>query len=198
MTKKFGAGIALGVLGTLLVAIAIWLTVAYTGIYNVAASAQHADPVRWTFETTMRRSVTSRAGGVEFPDDISEDLVTEGAALYAENCAHCHGTPGGEPAEWSRGMRPEPPHLVEAATEWTPEEIYWIVDNGIKMSGMPAFGGHHSSEEMVALTAFVSALPGLTADDYASLTGSADGSAAQAPPAGGEADGEPQPEAPAE
>ncbi|WP_299843130.1 cytochrome c [uncultured Jannaschia sp.] len=199
MTKKFGAGLALGIIGTILVAIAIWLTLAYTGAYNVAASAQHADPVRWTFDTTMRRSVASRAGGVELPATVSEDVLAEGAGHYAESCAHCHGTPGGEPAEWSRGMRPEPPHLVEAATEWTPEEIYWIVENGIKMSGMPAFGGHHSSEEMVALTGFVSALPGLTADDYATLTGSADGSAEQTPsPATGEPNGEPQPETPVE
>ncbi len=69
-------------------------------------------------------------------------------------------------------MRPEPPHLTEAATEWTDEEIRWIVSNGIKMTGMPAFGSHHSPEEIVALTAFVSALPGLTADDHETLTDS--------------------------
>jgi len=93
-------------------------------------------------------------------------------------------------------MRPEPPHLVEAATEWTPEEIHWIVSNGIKMTGMPAFGEHHSPEEIVALTAFVSALPGLSADDYTTLTGSAQENAeqTQSPAAGG---AEPRVEAPA-
>ncbi len=95
------------------------------------------------------------------PEEPSEELIAEGAGHYAESCAHCHGAPGAEPAEWSRGMRPEPPHLTEAAAEWTPEEIHWIVSNGIKMSGMPDFGSHHAPEEIVALTAFVSALPGL-------------------------------------
>ena len=199
MTKKFGAGLALGIVGTILVAIAVWLTVVYTGAYNVAASDQHADAVRWTLDTTMHRSVANRAGGVELPENVSEDLLAEGAGHYAESCAHCHGAPGGEPAEWSRGMRPEPPHLVEAATEWTPEEIHWIVSNGIKMTGMPAFGGHHSPEEIVALAAFVSALPGLSADDYASLTGSPRENAEPTQtPAAGEADGEPQVEAPVE
>jgi hypothetical protein len=70
-------------------------------------------------------------------------------------------------------MRPRPPHLTETAVHWTPAEIHWIVTHGIKMSGMPAFGPQHSREELVALTAFVSALPGLTAEDYRSLTGPA-------------------------
>jgi mono/diheme cytochrome c family protein len=179
MTKTFGAGLALGIIGTILVAIAIWLTIAYTGAYNVAASDQHADTVRWTLDTTMRRSVANRAGRVELPERFSEDLIIAGAQHYAESCAHCHGTPGGEPAEWSRGMRPEPPHLTEAATEWTPQEIHWIVSNGIKMTGMPAFGPHHALEEIDALTAFVTALPGLSADDYAALTGETDEPAAE-------------------
>jgi hypothetical protein len=173
MTKQFGAGLALGIVATVLVGIAVWLTVAYTGAYNVAAADRHFDAVRWTLDTTMHRSVSSRAGGAELPEVFPPELIAEGAQHYADSCAHCHGTPGGEPADWSRGMRPEPPHLTEAASHWTPQEIHWIVSNGIKMSGMPAFGPHHAPEEIVALTAFVTALPGLSADDYAALTGSA-------------------------
>src|SRR3546814_13698030 len=82
----------------------------------------------------------------------------------------CHGGPGQEPAEWSRGMRPEPPHLTEAATEWTDQEIHWIVSNGFKMTGMPAFSEHHSPEEIVAIATFVRALPGLSADEIGRAT----------------------------
>lgn len=172
MKKELAAGVAMGVAGTVLLAIGVWLAIAYTGAYNVAASEMHSDVVRWTFDTTMHRSVARRAGRVELPEDPSDDLLRNGAQHYDHSCVHCHGSPGGDPAQWSRGMRPEPPHLVEAATEWTPEEIHWIVTNGVKMTGMPAFGDHHSREEITALTAFVSALPGLTAEDYSRLTGS--------------------------
>jgi mono/diheme cytochrome c family protein len=165
-----GAGLAV------LVAIGVWLAVVYSGAYNVAASDPHSDAVRWTLDTTMRRSVQSRAGEVELPEEFPEDAIAQGARKYAEYCAHCHGAPGQEPAEWSRGMRPEPPHLTEAATEWSAEEIRWIVENGIKMSGMPAFGTHEA-EEVLAITAFVQELPGLSAADYAAMTrqGSGDG-----------------------
>ena len=166
-------GFILGVLATLILGIAVWLSVAYTGIYNVAASDPHADVVRWTLETGMRRSVASRADEVTLPETFSQERIVEGGRHYAESCVQCHGAPGEDPAQWSRGMRPEPPHLVEAATEWSPEEIYWIVENGIRMTGMPAMGGHHSPEDIVALTAFVEALPGLTAEDYQALAGPA-------------------------
>lgn len=171
MAKGFTAGLALGIVGTILVAIAIWLGVVYAGAYNVAASDQHADAVRWTLKTTMHRSVARRAGGVALPETFPKELIAEGAHHYAETCAHCHGTPGGEPDEWSRGLRPQPPRLTEAAKDWTPEEIHWIVSNGIKMTGMPAFAAHLAPQEIVALTGFVTELPGLTADDYAALTG---------------------------
>jgi mono/diheme cytochrome c family protein len=163
--------VALGVVATVLVAIAVWLTVAYTGAYNVAASDQHADAVRWTLDTTMRRSVERRSGDVELPESFPDDVVAEGAGHYAESCVYCHGAPGHDPTRWSRGMRPEPPHLIEAATMWSAEEIYWIVENGIKMSGMPAFGAHHGPEGIAAITAFVTQLPGLSPDDYRTLTG---------------------------
>ncbi|HEY9567835.1 MAG TPA: hypothetical protein VIR38_07085 [Thalassobaculum sp.] len=54
MTKQYGAGIASGIAGIILLAIAAWLIVVYSGAYNIAASAPHADVVRWTFETVGR------------------------------------------------------------------------------------------------------------------------------------------------
>ena len=54
-------GIVFGVVAVLLVAIVAWITVTYTGAYNVAATDPHADAVRWTLDTTMHRSVAKRA-----------------------------------------------------------------------------------------------------------------------------------------
>lgn len=177
MTRGIVTGAAAGIVGTLLVGLAVWLAVAYSGLYNVAASDPHGDAVRWTLDTTMHRSVARRADGAALPETFAEDLIAEGAHLYAESCAHCHGTPRRDPEPWSRGMRPEPPHLSEAASEWSASEIRWIVANGIKMTGMPAFAAHHSEEEIVALTGFVSALPGLTEEDYQRLSGAGEDAA---------------------
>jgi len=163
---KLALGAALGFAGAVLLFIVFWLATVYTGAYNVAASDEHTDAVRWTFDKSMHRSVAQRADAVQLPNPLPPDFIAKGAQYYAESCAYCHGAPGEEPAHWSRSMRPKPPHLTEAASEWSAAELHWIISNGIKMSGMPAFGKHHASEEIVALTAFVSAMPGLTAQDY--------------------------------
>ena len=173
MAEKPGLipGMVIGILGTILVAVAVWLVVVYTGAYNVAATDRHADIVRWTFETTMHHSVSSRAEEVAAPEVVSAELVAAGAETYASTCAHCHGAPGSDRAHWASNMRPMPPELVEAAAEWQPEEIFWIVKHGIKMSGMPAFQPEHSDEEIWGIAAFVNQLPGMTPEDYRAATG---------------------------
>lgn len=171
MQRKFSVGVLLGVSGTVFVAAAIWLMLAYSGMYNVAASEPHSDLVRWTLDTTMRRSIVAQSDNIDLPEQFPAEVVAEGAHHYNEYCAHCHGTPDGKASEWSRGMRPEPPHLAEAASEWSREEMFWIISNGIKMTGMPAFGVNHSDEEITSLVAFVDALPGMTGAEYAQITG---------------------------
>jgi mono/diheme cytochrome c family protein len=118
------------------------------------------------------QGVAIRADEVELPATSSE-VIAEGGKHSAGSCVSCDGAPGQDPAQWSRDLRPEPPHLTEAANEWSPEESHWIVENGIKMSGMPAFGSHHGTEEIAAIAAFVAQMPRLSARDYAAMTGSA-------------------------
>lgn len=178
---RFATGVALGIAATLLVAVAVWLGIAYGGLYDVAASRAHGDPVRWTLDTTLHRSVARQAADMRLPDSLPPDRLAEGARFYAETCAQCHGAPGREPARWSRGMRPEPPHLADAATDWSAPEIRWIVGNGLRMTGMPAFGDSHDAATLDAVAGFVTRLPGLSADDYAQLTGRGAAGAPAAP-----------------
>jgi cytochrome c553 len=164
-------GLILGIVLTLLLGATSWLVVAYGGFYNMAASDPQPDAVRWTLETTMRRSVSRQAGTVRMPVSVPQEVLEEGARHYAGACVQCHGAPGEEAETWAEGMRPEPPTLTQAASEWSPEEVAWIVENGIKMSGMPAFGGRLTPEEIVAVAAFVRKLPGLSSGDYMAMTG---------------------------
>lgn len=161
----------MGIVVTVLLAIAVWLIVVYTGAYNVAATDRHADLARWTLDTTMHRSVSSRAEALDLPENFTPELIAAGGPRYASMCAHCHAGPGLERAGWASGMRPIPPHLTEAAAGWEPQEVFWIVQNGIKMSGMPAFGPDHGDEAVLAITAFVKQLPGMTPEQYQEFTG---------------------------
>ena len=173
--RKVSLGVALGVVATVLVGLAVWLTVVYTGAYNVAATDPHADFVRWTLDTTLQRSVSSRADEVPVPDGVSAELVRAGAETYGTTCSQCHGAPGVERASWATNMRPEPPELAHAATRWELREVFWIAKNGIKMSGMPAFGPEHTDEALWGVAAFVKQLPGMTAEEYQAATGGSRG-----------------------
>ena len=63
--------------------------------------------------------------------------------------------------------------MAHAAEEWKPAEVHWILEHGIKMTGMPAFGPTHSEDELWAITAFVEQLPEMTEQEYATMTAEA-------------------------
>ncbi len=165
--KGFGMGVGAGIVGLLLLALLIVLIIVYSGGYNVAATEPHSPVSRWALNTTMHNAVEARAPDAEDLPPLSVADVAAGAGAYKAMCEHCHGAPGAERAEWAAHMLPMPPHLTEAAAGWEPAEIYWILQNGVKMSGMPAFGPFHSDEELWNITAFVDRLPAMTQEEYA-------------------------------
>jgi hypothetical protein len=68
---------------------------------------------------------------------------------------------------FGKGMYPKPPDLRLPATQTLSDgEIFWIIENGVRFTGMPAFGGEHSSQEdSWKLVRFIRDLPKLTTDD---------------------------------
>jgi mono/diheme cytochrome c family protein len=104
--------------------------------------------------------------------DLSRADLAEGAEHYAAMCIMCHGGPGNEPPNYiGLGLNPTPPDLQEAAGDWKPGEVYWIIEHGIKMTGMPAFGKTHSPEQLTNITAFVVKMPTMTVEEYMRLKG---------------------------
>jgi mono/diheme cytochrome c family protein len=85
-------------------------------------------------------------------------------------CVGCHGAPGKDPSEIGKGLRPRPPDLAKAALQLDKGELFWIVKNGIKMAGMPAFGATHRDRTIWNIVGFVQEqLPNLTAEQYQDL-----------------------------
>jgi hypothetical protein len=68
----------------------------------------------------------------------------------------------------ANGLYPKPADLKDSARLYTPAELFWIVKNGIKMSGMPSWSGH-SDEELWGTVAFIEKLPTMNEADYAKL-----------------------------
>ena len=162
------------VLATLLVVIVVaivaGLGVMYSGVYNVAASAGHADSMRWVLDITMQQSVHRHAEGIETPADLAEpQRVEQGARAYAQMCAICHLAPGKEATGVHEGLLPAPPSMEHAVEHWDPPQLFWIVKHGIKMTGMPAWGATHDDEELWDIVAFIRQLPEMSEQRYQEL-----------------------------
>jgi mono/diheme cytochrome c family protein len=114
----------------------------------------------------MIHSVRREAGKLPPPPQFTTADVQAGAEIYDANCAACHGAPGMARAPWTGGMTPTPPFLLDAAHQFTPNELYWIVRHGVKMTGMPAWEQTLSQREVWNVVAFLTALPNMSADAY--------------------------------
>jgi mono/diheme cytochrome c family protein len=141
----------------------------WSGAYDISVTGQHLQPVYRLLEKTMHQSVQRRARDTVVPDLGGAHRFERGAACYRAKCESCHGGPGVAPGDIGRSMQPLPGPLVDAAPRWSEAELHWIVRDGIKMSGMPAWRFRMSDDDIWSVVVFIERLPGMTPDAYRAL-----------------------------
>src|SRR5467141_1506717 len=163
--------------GTLLIII---VAVALLGlVVAVAASFLHdglssrATPTK--FEITLARNarhlaIPSNARLAQNPVLDSPEDLRDARLHFADHCAICHANDGSGQSMIGGGLYPKPPDLRLPETQnLTDGELFWIVENGVRFTGMPAFsnggehGGHGGAQESWKLVHFIRHLPHLTA-----------------------------------
>ncbi len=148
---------------------------AYSGIFNVAATENHDPITAWLLKTTRSRSIDTRASAVQVPDLNDEMLQLAGINDFDSMCSSCHTAPGRQPSPLAKGLNPPAPDLAEEALEEPPEVLFWVTKNGIRMSGMPAWGTTHSDDEIWPVIAFLQVLPDLDGIAYQEMQEEAEG-----------------------
>ena len=140
-----------------------------TGAFNTAAARPPGGFEKAVARMVLNRSVSRRAPKTANPLS-GPDAVRAGLAHYREMCVFCHGAPGVDASEAGDGLNPPAPDLtlpgVQARTDG---ELFWIVQQGIRMTGMPAFGPSHKDQEIWKIVAFLRHLPEITRDEQAAL-----------------------------
>lgn len=154
----------LAVLGVLAAAAVI-----YSGIFNVAATVVDAAPLRWVLVTTREQSVKLRARDIQVPPLGGAEQVERGFFLYRQECAMCHTPVGQKPTWMARGLNPEAPTFGEDADDMGAAELFWATKNGIRFTGMPAWGPSRSDQDLWDVVAFMMTLPKMSAADYDAL-----------------------------
>lgn len=161
----------IGLASVLLAGLVAGAALVFMGFYDISAMRQHTKPVFHLLDYAMGRAVEVRADAKPPPDLMEAQRVRGGLALYRDHCLQCHGAPGVSPDALAFGLTPAPANLVHAGRTWPPDEIFWIVRNGVKMTGMPGWAYRLTDDEIWNLVAFVKAMPGLTTHAYAQAAG---------------------------
>jgi mono/diheme cytochrome c family protein len=139
----------------------------FSGYYDISATRLHWKTTLWIINEIRERSVEYHSKAIK-PHDLKDPkLLKVGVKHYHEMCRLCHGAPGHEMEEFAKGLYPKPPKLaLKEVQEMSDAETFWILKNGIKMTGMPAFGLTHDDDELWGIVTFWRRLPGLKPEQY--------------------------------
>jgi mono/diheme cytochrome c family protein len=144
----------------------------FGGYYNVAATSEDPAIVKWALPHIRMASIARHAQDKPSVSLDDAAVVRAGARAFSERgCANCHGAPGVNWAKFSEGIRPYPPDLKELAKDRDPPHLFWVIKNGINMTGMPGFALIEvPDQELWSIVAFVKKLPSVSEADYKAWT----------------------------
>ncbi|HEX5789132.1 MAG TPA: c-type cytochrome [Woeseiaceae bacterium] len=149
--------------------LALAVLVIVGGFYDVSARAGHWSATAWLLHFTMRQSARAHSLTIDVPVLDEPERIVRGAGHYAVGCAPCHGSPADRAPRLSDHMTPDAPELAPLVDGWRLRELFWVVDNGIKYTGMPAWLTPHRPDEVWDVVAFLRVLSRLDAGEYADL-----------------------------
>ena len=112
-------------------------------------------------------AIPADARAKQNPIPASDENLHDARLHFADHCAICHGNDGTGETMIGKGMYPKPPDLRASDTQQLSDgEIFWIIENGVRFTGMPAFGGtHDSQQDSWKLVRFIRHLPQFTAEE---------------------------------
>lgn len=100
------------------------------------------------------------------PFTTSPELLKESARHFADHCASCHGNDGSGATEMGRNFFPRVPDMRADATQRLGDgELYYVIHNGVRWTGMPAWGDPDNDMDSWKLVLFIRHLPHLTPDE---------------------------------
>jgi mono/diheme cytochrome c family protein len=118
----------------------------------------------------VRNLATPRAAkDAHNPTTVSEQVIAEAMEHFADHCALCHANDGTGDTPIGKGLYPRPPDLRKAQTQnLTDGELFYIIHNGVRFTGMPAFGEETSGKpdlDSWKLVHFIRHLPRITSEE---------------------------------
>lgn len=138
------------------------------GARGFSARAQPGRLETWFARRVRSAAVPLDARGLVNPVPNTPEVLADGRAHWADHCALCHGNDGGGETQMGKRTYPPAPDMRLAPTQqMTDGELFYIVENGIRFSGMPPWGtgSERDTEDSWKLVRFIRHLPQLTWDE---------------------------------
>lgn len=151
--SKFIVGLVIGIL---LVPFGFYMYLR-SGNAPVATSAPPMPMERFLVRTAMHATIDHHETPIHLTN-VNDDSLTDGAKLYLQDCATCHGIPNQAPTAVAKGMYPHPPQFFRPNARKIDDpasEVYWKVKNGIRLTGMPGFEKSLNGSQLQDLTGFI-------------------------------------------
>lgn len=161
----------------LLLAVAVPAAVLIAGLWyaretGLRAAVPAAGLEAWLASVVRSVSIPPAARARQNPVALSPEVLADGRAHFADHCAVCHANDGSGETEMGRNMYPRAPDMRHPATQNLSDgELFWIIENGIRFTGMPGWsaGAGGGEEATWHLVHFIRHLPQMTPEDIADM-----------------------------
>jgi mono/diheme cytochrome c family protein len=157
----------------LLVALAVIVAVVYLKTTGLSAR-----PAPGAVEAGIARSVRRLAVPADVRDRAnpvppSAEVIADGRVHFADHCASCHANDGSGNTEMGQGLFPKPPDMATVSQELTDGELFYFIEEGIRFTGMPAWGTGSPAGETASwhLVHFIRHLPAIGNDEIEAMEG---------------------------
>lgn len=147
--RELAAGVGLFVV---IAAAGLWLAASV----SLSALEEPGEGERYAATKAKRWLIGRAARNVPAAPRFDDAALAMGGMQFRADCAACHGSDGRTPTEIGRSMSPRAPDLGAPETQaWSDAELFWIIQHGIKLTGMPGFGRQHDDERIWHLVAYI-------------------------------------------
>jgi mono/diheme cytochrome c family protein len=145
-----------GVIFTVFIFIVGGLGVAMSGFINTDADQPPGGLEKWLAHKIVKASIRKRAPQVNNPLPITDANLAAGMKTYLMACAECHGGADKKPSVFGVALHPPAPQLIVRPMHDPEWQIFYVTKHGFRNTGMPAWQGLMSDNDIWQMTAFLS------------------------------------------
>jgi cytochrome c553 len=136
--------------------------------HGFSANERPSSVERWIARQARSAALPADAHTRANPIRNTRETLAEARAHWADHCAACHANDGsGETPLGKRSYPPAPDMRLPATQQMSDGELFYVIQNGIRLSGMPAWSGGSAQDEQDSwkLVHFIRLLPRLTVEE---------------------------------